>query len=132
MSIIFLRVKVRSLAEEARIIRHEERRAKPIWRRSLTLGENSAPDYTFFHLRNHRVFDVRREARAALLAYGFLRGKSYFAIEAKCYEEPDWTRVAELVKKYGEPQKYTRDSAFAAVKLWAKVNVQSNVEKSDA
>ena len=49
-----------SLAAEAVIIRKEERRHKGSVRSSL---------------HNHRVVDVRREARASLLAYAFLRGK---------------------------------------------------------
>jgi hypothetical protein len=44
------------------IIRHEERKHSGGVRASL---------------HNHRVYDVRNEARAALLAYAFLRGKPF-------------------------------------------------------
>lgn len=55
-----------SLAAEAVIIRKEERRHKGSVR---------------FSLHNHRVVEVRREARASLLAYAFLRGKPLELIE---------------------------------------------------
>jgi hypothetical protein len=95
MSIVYLRVKIRSLAEEARIIRSEERRLRrPI------LPTNDL----FFGLRRHRVYDVRRETRASLLAYGLLRGRTYNQLEKTARqgrEAPDVNRVRELIQKYG-------------------------------
>jgi len=89
MSKTYLKIKIKSLAEEARIIRREEKRF-PGWHGTRT------------GLYLHRVQVVRREARAALLAYGFLRGRRYERIEAKRRgEEPDWRRVTQLVQKYG-------------------------------
>jgi hypothetical protein len=49
----------------------------------------------------HRVHDVREEARATNVAYGFLNGLAYGEIEASCYAEPKWDRVRAMVKKYG-------------------------------
>lgn len=80
-----LRVKIRSLAEEAKIIRHEELR-HPKQRAEL---------------HRHRTFDVREEARAAHIAYGFLRGRTYHQIEKSCKSSPNWDRVQKLVEKYG-------------------------------
>jgi len=94
MSKIYLRVKIKSLAAEARIIRHEERRARQH-------DVDGAPSSIFWGLRYHRTQNVRDEARASLLAYGFLRGRAYARMENKCYEPPPMGRVAELVKKYG-------------------------------
>lgn len=85
---VYLKIKVKSLAEEAKIIRAEERK----WP-----GESDER----VGLHNHRVLDVRRESRAACLAYGFLRGRTYKRMEAKCYEQPDWKRVSQLAIKYG-------------------------------
>jgi len=59
-----LRVKVRSLAEEARIIRHEELRAK---RR----GAHAIRERLYLH----RIHVVRLESRASQLAAAYLRGK---------------------------------------------------------
>lgn len=98
MSRTYLKVKIKSLAAEARIIRHEEAKF-PRGRRNHQVSEG---------LRQHRRHDVRNEARWAQLAYGFLRGRPYHVMEAKTYSEPDWTRVAGLATKYG-PGKVTYD-----------------------
>src|ERR1700741_3191701 len=119
MSTTFLRVKIRSLAEEARIIRHEENKYRPKTRLELhtvpaeqtvdgivagkivkvTPGEQ--PKHLYFALRDHRVFEVREEARAALLAYGFLRGRNYGQMEPFSFYPPPLRRVMELVQKFG-------------------------------
>lgn len=83
-----LKVKVKSLVAEARIIRLEERRAKA---GSRLHGE----------LRRHRTFDLRVEQRLSLLAYAFLRGRPRVACEPRCKAEPDWARVLKLVEKFG-------------------------------
>ena len=96
MSKVFLRVKIKSLAAEARIIRQEEGRFRDLWHHQQT-----GP---FLGLKLHRTQDVRKEARSALLAYGFLRGVPYSKIEAKCWEAPDWFRIMQIVTKFGETQ----------------------------
>jgi hypothetical protein len=82
----FLKVKIKSLVAESRIIRHEERCSGRELRDAL---------------RNHRVIDVRKESRAAHLAYGYLRGLSLTQVEPFAGTEPDWKRVESLVKKFG-------------------------------
>lgn len=94
MSIVYLRVKIRSLAEEARIIRKEERR----------FPKGSRNNEVYFGLHTHRTYDVRNEARHALLAYAFLRHRPYRTVEPKCHTEPLWDRVWTLIKKYGHTQ----------------------------
>lgn len=80
-------MKIKSLAEEARIIRHEERKAPdPESRNSL---------------REHRIWDVRREQRSSLLAYGYLRGQAYRQMEPKAHEPPHYQRVAKMIEKFG-------------------------------
>jgi len=64
----FLKVKIKSLAEESRIIRNEERKS------SIDLAGA---------LHQHRTQDVRNETRAALLAYGYLRGRELKTIETR-------------------------------------------------
>jgi hypothetical protein len=86
MSIRFLKVKIKSLTAEARIIRLEEGRSRGALRASL---------------RAHRQWDVRREQRATQLAYGYLRGRARVQIEPGAHTEPDWDRVKAMVKKYG-------------------------------
>ncbi len=84
---IYLKVKLKSLAEEARIIRKETKRTKL---RSIKDG-----------LYLHRTGIVRNEARHTLLAYGFLRGRTYHKIENKAKIEPSWDKVRKMVTKYG-------------------------------
>ena len=86
-----LKIKLKSLAEEQRIIRFEE---KKCW----------APDERD-RLHNHRIHDVRPEIRSAHIAYGLLRGKKLDEIETrpkkKPYREPDWQRIDSLTRKFG-------------------------------
>ena len=89
----YLRIKILSLAAEAKIIRAEE--AKWI----MKDGKRNHP--IRLGLKQHRKFDVRNEQRSALLAYAFLRGRRYKQLEAKCYTKPNWDRVRDLVTKYG-------------------------------
>jgi len=98
MSVRFLKVKIKSLTAEARIIRLEEGRSRGELRQAL---------------RTHRQWDVRREQRATQLAYGYLRGRARRQIEPGARTEPDWDRVTAMVKKYaGAP-------AAAGVAPWA-------------
>ncbi|MFQ6011538.1 MAG: hypothetical protein ACE5KG_05145 [Nitrososphaerales archaeon] len=82
---IFLKIKLKSLAAEARIIKHQEKKSK----------------YWNFQLYHHRITVVRREARHTHLAYAFLRGRSYSQIEEKCHTPPDWEQVRRMVTRYG-------------------------------
>lgn len=81
-----LRVKVKSLAEEARMIRREELRSNGVLRDELHI---------------HRVGIVRAESRTAGLAYGFVRGRKLEQMEPKSFTQPNWKRIKELCKKYG-------------------------------
>jgi hypothetical protein len=90
MSLVFLKVKIKSLAAEAAIIRKEEQKRPKI-------GMTG----TRFELQQHRRYIVRDEARSAQLAYGFLRGKPYRSMEAKTWVGPDRVRIAEIAIKFG-------------------------------
>lgn len=82
-----LRVKVKSLMEEAKIIRREERRAGGL-------------GVLYEELRRHRLL-LRGEARCAHIAYGLVRGRDYKKIEANAKTEPSWLAVKRLWKRYG-------------------------------
>ncbi len=83
-----LRVKIKSLAAESRIIRLEERRIRAAIARSeaaLAAGKHAADEVTASiasarlrrtSLQLHRTNDVRSECRASLLAYALLRGRT--------------------------------------------------------
>jgi hypothetical protein len=105
MSKTYLKVKIKSLAAEASIIRHEEKK----WKDRTKPGNKHEPSPIYFGLHEHRVYAVRREARVALLAYGFIRGREYRSIEAKNKhgrELPQTARIAELVTRYGRPDSW--------------------------
>ncbi|WP_293862443.1 hypothetical protein [uncultured Alsobacter sp.] len=106
----YLKVKIMSLAAEARIIRKlQNRRAAYLVAKHLAKGL----DREWSGLHAHRRFDVRCETRSAHLAYGFLRGRPYRAMEAKCWQGPDWKRVQQLVEKFGEGDRRELVQKFA-------------------
>ena len=87
----YLKVKIKSLAAESRIIRHEEKKAYD--------NDNREGLYL------HRVKDVRRESRASQLAYAFLRGVPFLVVEPSSndtYEREQALRRAEsIARKFG-------------------------------
>lgn len=116
-----LKVKIKSLAYEAQVIRLEEHRAKG---RRVGPGEfKGRDDRLRLQLREHRIKDVRGEQRHSLLAYAFLRGRSYLSCEGgkprQWWQEPDWTRVATLVRVFGPVNpSATKEETVAALKAW--------------
>jgi hypothetical protein len=81
-------VKIRSLAEEAKIIRYEERKAG-----------GTGPLYE--DLRGHRVRDVRQEQRSSLIDYAYLRGMPYHRVENPApHNPPNWDRVRKIAQKF--------------------------------
>ena len=113
----YLKIKICSLAAEAALIKREERRWKSV--------KNDHP--LAMNLRLHRIHEVRTECRSAIIAYGYLRGRSYHKIEPKCHESPNWARVADLIRKYG-PSKYIntagRKQLAEDLKTWSSIAVK--------
>ena len=87
----YIKVKILSLAAEAKIIRKQEQKAREHGNRYLRVG-----------LAEHRRGIVRHEARHAQLAYGFLRGVPYKKMEPKCHPgcEPDFAKVKNSIERY--------------------------------
>lgn len=136
---IYLKIKIKSLAAEATMIRREERRQNPGHRARVrarrilegkTRSSNPADDGAsrsraarilkrkpnmdaFWGLRHHRQYDVRGESRSAHVAYGFLRGLPYSRIEGTAKTSPNWSRVEDLIKKYGTGDIRDRMQRFA-------------------
>lgn len=109
-----LKVKAKSLAEEARIIRREE---------SKFHGMDK------WDLQNHRKYDVRNEARATQLAIAFLKGRNYLDVEYRGIR--DWNtfqvlilpRVVTMVRKYGNDKKLSYDAVRNWVLRWIEQDV---------
>lgn len=55
-------------------------------------------------LQSHRKLGIRKSARAAHIAYAFLKNKQYFQIEAKYHEAPDWKEVEKNIKRFTREQ----------------------------
>lgn len=90
---IHLKIKLKSLAAEARIIKTEERKMR---------GPRWGSSYKRSLLQRHRLDVIRPEARCTHLAYGYLRGRTIDQIESCAKTAPDWDRVYVMVKKYGD------------------------------
>lgn len=132
----YLKIKIKSLAAEATMIHREERRhnighrGRVRIRRQLAKSTELTPGQrarlerrlakpsdnamkAFWGLRDHRTIDVRSESRASHIAYGFLNGLDYKRIEGTAKSAPNWSRVEDLVKKYGEDDIRVRMQRFA-------------------
>ena len=105
MSRTYLKVKIASLAAEARIIRNLEKR-----RRARLTKRHKPLDDAWWGLNTHRRFELRIEARHAQLAYGFLRSRAYRTIENNPHwlrppfskQRPNLRRIAEIVCKFAD------------------------------
>ena len=110
-----LKIKIKSLAAEAAIIRKDENKYKvkskhPLLTGPLRDGTFLTEDQLYalnlrkekaraawLSLKDHRRSVVRPEARSALIAYGYLSGFDFNRIELKHYEEPSYTRIAQML-----------------------------------
>lgn len=114
MSRKFLKVKIKTLAAEAKIIRNEERKLKtlkvevPVKDRAgnvlrmKTVRKLLARKHQQFNsLREHRTGVVRAEARNSLIAYAFLRNKPYATVAPKDARLVNKDSVARMAIKYG-------------------------------
>ena len=97
-----LKIKLKSLAAEARIIRFEEDKAP---------NDPASGIYDRQSLYDHRILVVRPEARATLLAYGYIRGRTYRQVEPNSTTRNliPWKKVRAMVEKYG-PKPFYADS----------------------
>lgn len=98
-----LKIKVKTLAAESRFIRQEElkhrnaarkARSKERWQVARRL------ETAHWWLYTHRIHTVQPAARTNLLAYGFLRGRSYAEMEAKARVEPNWKEIRKIVERF--------------------------------
>ena len=116
MSITYVKIKIVSLAAEAQLIRNEERKIYKRFRNNPKRTEGSVPPDTFFGLRAHRHWDVRNEARAAQLAYAFLRGVPFAKVETLRKGENTrsipyniYVRTKAIAEKYGNKKDVKAD-----------------------
>ena len=116
-----LKVKVKSLAEEARIIRREEIKAKKSKRWHAERQDPiSAMKYSHARERlyEHRIDVVRFECRCAELARAFIKGTPYRKVERSTHDGPYQRgriqgRVQKLLNKY-----HSKDVTPSMVEQW--------------
>jgi len=123
ISPIELKIKAKSLAAEARIIRNLERRLK----RRVTEGGKPRPGLTddrtfsaFQKIRFHRILDVRTESRVTNLARAFLKGHAYMKVEHFTHVYPPMDRVKKMAERYGGGS----NSLAVAWKAWEDTAVE--------
>lgn len=119
-----LKVKSKTLAEEARIIRREERKLKKQieWAKIRQLVTDPTRS-VWESLNSHRRVVVRNEQRGTYLARAFIAGVPYKEVEQK--RKPEYAykfvnkiipRVVSMVNKYGDKSKeYTAKDILAWV-----------------
>jgi len=83
---IHLKIKIKSLADEAKSIRKEARKTSGM---------------TKWNLNHHRTEVVRPHARHNLLAYGLIRKVPYAAIEQYTVKPPEWSKIEKLARRFG-------------------------------
>ena len=119
----YLKIKIVSLAAEAKIIKREERK----WNFPVTIDNVRSSHPLYFGLRDHRINVVRTECRHSNIAYGYLRGRSYKQIENKCHEDPHWDKVRAIISKFSPstfPDLHTpegRKVALDKLRAWGAV-----------
>lgn len=108
MKLTELKVKRKSLAAEARIIKLEERKALATGRKLKPTNRDEDPFYEKYEsLRQHRTVDVRDESRASVLAHHYLKDHEASVCEGAGGEVPDHILIAaaRIVKQFGPHQK---------------------------
>lgn len=117
---LYLKIKIKSLTEETRIIRREESKQRELRKVFDTTKSQRANKY-FWGLRAHRQVDIREEQRATLLAYAYLRGKTYASVEGNAHKgAPAWDRVRAMVSKYGPKEDWRTPVDMDPLEDWIK------------
>lgn len=116
-----LKIKLKSLMEEVKIIRAEEGKLQRAAKRG-SAGARAMIE----EMAVHRRKDLRKESRATLLAYNYIRGRAYAQTEPNAGYEPTFyvqkriERILKMVFKYGPPVPPL--VAEAAIRAWMGVD----------
>lgn len=121
-----LRIKRRTLAEEARIIRGYERKALAAARaaNATNHADRAIIQYARYDsLRQHRIGVVRNAARLNHLAHAYLKGTPYAKVEdPKRIRNPladlDRKVIAKTVEKFGGATEL--NVTYHSIELWMK------------
>lgn len=102
--IAHLRIKIINLADEAKTIRREEKRAlrRAAWKRSKGEKTENGVCFEYDELHAHRKGLVGPLARVNLLAYAFLRDVPYAVAEADAKAEPKWAEIKKTALRFDD------------------------------
>lgn len=118
MNVLELKIKNKHLAEEARIIKFEEKkllkRVDYKRKKHVATGANDPyeqykdPNWNqYCKIRNHRNWEVRFEQRATFLTRAFLKGIPYKAVERTVHDKSLFSifvkpKIYRMAAKYGK------------------------------
>ena len=104
----YLKIKIKSLAAEARIIRQAELKAKKHMRETHRSDYKDEHRKMLMGLKRHRIGwtgngGLRWETRHAHLAYAFLRDTPYRKLEERVHSgnHPDPEKIHKMVERFG-------------------------------
>lgn len=129
-----LKVKVFALSAEMTFIRKQEEKWKLRAKYARQKQNEQSAAYAeknFWSQRSHRD-DLKREARVAHLAYGYMRGVPYAKMENICYGplkgfggyEPWWSKIEAMVERFSKDETNPQDMMqkfaewMAEAKIW--------------
>ena len=122
-----LKSKIKSLAAEAYINSLDEAKLIRLARKRAAKGKSRANlDRNHAALRQHHIQVVRVEARLSQLAYGFLRGLDYTAMEGNIFTVPSWDRVENIVRRFTDEDWRVVGQKWAAWKDGAKAAAEAS------
>jgi len=125
-----LKIKIKTLAAEAVIIKKEEQKWKKAPWHNPHDNAASQTHPMYFNLRQHRLLAVRRECRDASIAYGYLRSRTYRQIEYHCHESANWTNVINIVINFSDKKLASQEKKrdiHNAVRAWRDADRQQQV-----
>jgi len=119
-----VKIRIKSLAAEAKQVKKEEHKKLERARYYRNLGSDNAKSgvsmsiHEYEQLRRHRKEVLAKEARTMLIAYGFLNGKDYAEIEQPYADKPvDLQNVTDIVYYCGDfedtPRHVVEDNVYA-------------------
>lgn len=100
---VHLRIKIKSLVAESRIIRAEARKTSKQRK---------------YNLNQHRTSVVRVHTRLNLLAYGILRNIPYEVMEKKCREKPNFMKIQKIAISFGAKEDVAKQWVDNALKYY--------------
>lgn len=121
---IELKIKAKTLATEASYIRKEEQKMKrqARWLRDHQQTDDAESAYAkFWNLKEHRIKDLRHEARATHLARAFLRGFKYSTVEE--YRLPQYeiifrTKIVPSILRMVQKYSMNKNIDRSAIDAW--------------